>query len=134
MHLATQQRNALAHALKSHLKSGNLSFSGFAESSGINPNTISRLTHPDKFDRVQKDTQRKLERALGSKWNTLIGEGRTDAAPRLVQRANGHVKNGSDKANGATKRMLVVELSGTRVLIAEGLEASILDPTTIRVR
>lgn len=136
MQLAPQQRRALSSALKEHLKEKQLSFSAFSGESGINSNTISRLTHPDKFDRVQTDTRKKLERAMGAKFDALIGG--HDAASHLVHRANGNgraMKPANDPASAYTaKRMLVIELCGSRINIPAGVEVSILDSSTIRVR
>lgn len=132
MQLATSQRQALAAALKGHLKSRKLSFSAFAQESKINNNTVSKLTQPDRFDSVQSTTKKKLERALGRSWTELIGA--SDAAPRLVRPANGHVKANGDTSERPMKRMLVIELCGSRINIPAGVEVSILDSTTLRVR
>lgn len=136
MQLATPNRRALAAAVKAHLKSNQLSFSKFAEKSGINPNTISRLTQPDKFDRVQSETRKKLVSALGTSWDALIrANGNGHAAPQVVHRANGHVKPANDSvARNSARRMIVIDLCGSRVTIPAGFEVSIMDETTIRVR
>lgn len=132
MQLSLQQRRAVAAALKSHLKNHNLSFAAFAEETGINNNTVSKLTQPDKFENVQKSTQRRVAKALGVEWNKLIANGH--AAPRLVRPANGHVKAEHHRVFGAAQRMLVIELAGSRISIPAGVDISILDSSTIRVR
>ena len=132
MQLATSQRRAISAALKAHLKSKKLTFSSFAKESGINNNTLSKLTQPDKFDSVQSSTKLKLEKSLGIKWEQLVGE--SDAAPQVARHANGRVKHDDHPNGSAMKRMLVIELCGSRINIPAGVEVSILDGSTIRVR
>lgn len=133
MQLATSQRRALSAALKAHLKSRKLTFTAFSAESGINNNTLSRLTQPDKFDSVQSGTQKKIAKSLGKSWDDIVGQ--SDAAPRVAHRANGHMKTSDVRTNGhSMTRMIVIELCGSRVSVPAGREVSILDDTTIRVR
>jgi hypothetical protein len=92
---------------------------------------------------VQKATRKRLERALGLTWKQLISDaeakpnGSNGLAHVKVERANGangHGANGHGAERQPAKRMLVIEMAGSRILIPVGAEVSILDETTIRVR
>ena len=140
MELQAQERRALSRHLKQHLAAHKLSYTAFAQASGINNNTVARLTHPDKFAIVQKGTRKRLERALGLTWKQLLigepGEAKANGAHEntevKVERANG--SNGHGAERHPARRMLVIEMAGSRILIPVGAEVSILDETTIRVR
>lgn len=129
MQLSAPQRRALASRIKAHMKQHSLSFVAFGERAGINGNTLSRLTDPSKFERVQSETRAALVKAMGKSWESL-----TAATVNGHAKKNGNETTPKPVVGTPVKRMLVIEVGGSKILVPSGVEVSILDESTIRIR